>query len=182
MVLTVLLVVTLRQLVLVPVCTSKFCLKMVDLPLEPPDLRTVLFDHFLLIRMHLSLIEAFLPILNERLRLDHKILSHGVPNLASSLRVLQSVKRLLVVGVKLADAGEHDGFRVAAERIFQEAREFAVTIADKSTLSCLLLPLIAQRVDAVPQGQKTLVDVCTFYHTLAAVVGDLRALGPGKIY
>ena len=53
----------------------------------------------------------------------------------------------------------------------QEPSELAVAIVD-----VLVVVLVAQRVDAVAQGQQGAVDVCPLLHALPAVLG----LGTGR--
>ena len=63
------------------------------------------------------------------------------------------------------DAGDHDSFGVAAERVFENAGEFGVPEGDEG---CFLL-LLSQDVDAFAQSQQTLVDVDAFDEPLAFV-------------
>ena len=69
-----------------------------------------------------------------------------------------------------ADADDHDGLAVSAERELEEPRQLGVPIRH-----VVLLPRIAQRVDAAPEREQGLVDVGPFQQPLAAV---LRRAGP----
>ena len=51
-------------------------------------------------------------------------------DMAGSLRILQSVQGLFVGRIELTNAGKHHSLCIATKGVLQEARQFAVSVAD----------------------------------------------------
>ena len=76
----------------------------------------------------------------------HIVAVHRVLDLLGSLGILERVHGLFVRGVELADAREHHRLGVATQRVLEQTRQLAVSVAYEPAWIHLLL---AERVDAV---------------------------------
>ena len=142
--------------------------------------------------MDLFLIHSFLLlhhiVLLGLLLLDHhEVLSGRVFDLAGTLRVFKRIESLLIVGIKLADAGKHDCLCIPTKRVFQEASQLAISVANETAAhrairGLLLRFQLTQCIYAVSKGQQALVDVRAFYKALPAIVGGLCSLRAGQVH
>ena len=100
-------------------------------------------------------------------------------NILRSVRILQRIVRVVVIGAGGCDVRDHDRAAVAAEGVFEEAGEFG--IAERYVIGLTFGVVLVEHVDAVAEGEERLVDVSAFDHPHAAIAGLGCSLGASEI-
>jgi len=102
-----------------------------------------------------------------------------VLDVPGTVGVPQRVEGLVETGPRRRHAADHQRLGVAAQRVLQDARDFADTVRH---VHLAAFGVVAQRADHVPQREQPFVDVDAFFELQALRAAPFRALAAGEVH
>ena len=97
--------------------------------------------------------------------------------------IVEGADSLFDVGIRGSHAGNHEGFRGAAQTVHEEHRQLGVSIGDVLTFRLQSLLVIRQHRDHLSQRKQTLIDVaCLRHHRLPLALRLLQSLTSCQVH
>jgi hypothetical protein len=80
----------------------------------------------------------------------------------------------------LGNAGDHHGFRVSTEGVFEKTGQFGVSVADELGVGGLFR--VSQSVYAITEGKQALINISPLNHPLPSIITTLCSLRPSQVH